>query len=1115
MIAFCFYHCLPSRLRSAILLLPMLSTLLLVLPPCAHAQKQQLPQETTFRFRRLGTEQGLAQNTVFDVLQDRKGFLWIATGDGLCRWDGYNVKTWRHDSKDSTSLSHFLVGHLLLDTSGNVWVSTLDGVNMLNRSQSTFTRFYDDNHEQNNTLIASHAYSYLTLHEDNTPLILYSQGVFAVNRQKKKLDALVLWNEQDSLIKGKIAEFVPTLLMQRQKLLFAFNDTAGNKNIYHLLEFNVKTKTLQRQDFLPPRGILPELDQAKIIFVRLYDKNGSFWIQFGKSANNCQMLIWNPALKSNSPKAEMVESQESSKGLRVREIRSPYGSGKLFQLDNSFAVRETITNEYWTIVGTRKTLLLDSTYSIKSINSLRYSVQDMTTLGSSLVLSFSFGDYAPKRYWIATDGSGVNFVVPPVKFPHFTPFRSRMTWAMTEDNLGNLWAATMGDAGGLGSYNIATGKSEEYLPKERNYSIFHDSHGNIWAGQHDEGLCKFPPNGSKRRSMIKYKLLNFYHPHCIIEDRLGMLWITSENNVIRFDPKTGKITHRFNDLGMILKTDGKGRIWAGGKGIFVFDPADADRISFYGQDSTPHLFTRYLNDPKNPRSLGNDVIKCFHEDPDGAMWIATITGLDHLDPKTGVFRHYTEADGMPNNYTYGILPDEEGNLWVSTNRGLSRFNPKTGAWRNYSPADGLQSYEFDRLSFCKLRDGRLVFGGVNGFNMFRPEDVQDNTTPPPVAIVELEINDRPYQQVLSAFAPNTPQYSIREVSELTALELGYNDNTLTFDFAALDFTDPAKNLYAYKMDGVDKDWVQSGTLRKTRYAGLNPGDYTFRVKACNNDGVWNEVGTALQIRILPPFWRTVWFYALCGVSLITAVGGGTRFVVRQRFRQQVERLEAAQRLEREQMQRELVLERERGRIAKDIHDEVGPGMMRIAVLAEAVQEGNISSSGNISTTAQEVIDAMNGIIWMTNPKNDTLDNLAAYIQEKAGDWFDRIGANKGMVLDFVLPEDVPALALEGTVRRNLYLSVKEALNNALKHSEASRIEISLTLLGEKGFAWRVSDNGKGFEAIDISRFSNGLANMRSRLEEIGGELQIESRAGQGTSINFRVGNQMPNTDFSR
>jgi signal transduction histidine kinase len=141
---------------------------------------------------------------------------------------------------------------------------------------------------------------------------------------------------------------------------------------------------------------------------------------------------------------------------------------------------------------------------------------------------------------------------------------------------------------------------------------------------------------------------------------------------------------------------------------------------------------------------------------------------------------------------------------------------------------------------------------------------------------------------------------------------------------------------------------------------------------------------------------------------------------------------------------------------------------------------------------------------MTNPKNDTLDNLAAYIQEKAGDWFDRIGANKGMVLDFVLPEEVPALALEGTVRRNLYLSVKEALNNALKHSEASRIEISLTMLGENGFAWRVSDNGRGFETADVSRFSNGLANMRSRLEEIGGECLITSHVGQGTTITFRV-----------
>ena len=1082
------------------LLLCVVQVLLSLYTSFCQERKIVKPDEQPFRFRRLGTEQGLAQNTVFDVLQDRKGFLWIATGDGLCRWDGYNVKTWRHDPKDSTSLSNFSVSSVLQDAQGNIWVNTLDGLNRLDVKTGTFERYYAPNRFQTKqwTTNGGYAQRVFLRKSDSSFSVLTNLGLCRVNRRTKLLEFVPCTDGSDSAIKPRLnslsvfpCSYPP--LNDGSSLLMTFESYNPPLLQSQCVEYNFRTHHYSLKNFYPPKGTLPEFDKAPFRKIWRIDSKGVCWIEYGVFSGEKSLLRWHPVEFGGTGKID--------------------GNSFVVRGASKIGVFEDKQQQAW-VFQKRQTKLLvtifDSAYRQVKRGMMNYNPQDSTSLASPLVLLYALGEYAPNKFWFGTDGAGVNFVLTPVKFPHFTPFRSKMSWSMAEDNLGNFWVATIGDGGSLCSYNLVTGKTEEYLPNESGNGLLLDKQGNIWFGNNDGQFYKLPPNGSKRRNLVKYDLGRYIFTTCILEDKLGMLWISSGDYVLRFNPKTGNVTHRFPDLGQILKTDSKGRIWAGGKGIFVFDPANADRIRFYGKDSTPHLFTRYVNDLKNPQSLGNDVIKCFHEAGDGTMWIATITGLDHLDPKTGVFRHYTEADGMPNNYTYGILPDEAGNLWVSTNRGLSRFNPKTGKWRNYSPADGLQSYEFDRLSFCKLRDGRLVFGGVNGFNIFRPEDVQDNTTPPPVAIVELEINDRPYQQVLANFAPNTPQYGIREVSELTALELGYNDNTLTFDFAALDFTDPAKNRYAYKMDGIDNDWVQSGTLRKTRYAGLPPGDYTFRVKACNNDGVWNDVGTSLRIRILPPFWRTAWFLGLCLVVGALSIGGGTRFVVRSRFRRRIERLEAAQALEREQMQRELVLERERGRIAKDIHDEVGPGMMRIALLAEAVQEGNMQSSEHISLTAQEVIDAMNGIIWMTNPKNDTLDNLAAYIQEKATEWFERIGQERGMTLDVVLPDVLPSLSLEGNVRRNLYLCVKEALNNALKHSAASRVELALVLGGEEeqgqtGFEWRVSDNGQGFEQNSVSRFSNGLANMHSRMEEIGGTCEVESVSRQGTTVRFIVG----------
>jgi len=249
--------------------------------------------------------------------------------------------------------------------------------------------------------------------------------------------------------------------------------------------------------------------------------------------------------------------------------------------------------------------------------------------------------------------------------------------------------------------------------------------------------------------------------------------------------------------------------------------------------------------------LSNDYIFSIDEDSSGVVWIGTWGGgLNRFDRPSGTFKHYTEKDGLSNNSVYGMLEDDDGNLWLSTNYGLSKFNPKTETFKNYSREDGLQNNEFNGGSFFKSKSGEMFFGGIDGLNSFYPEEIKDNPYIPAV--------------VVTAFLTLNEKVELdRPISEMEELIISHKDYVFSFEFAALDFTTPVKNMYAYKMEGLDEDWIFTGSEKRfATYTTLAPGKYTFRVKGSNNDGVWNEQGAAIRVTITPPLWQTWWFRAL-------------------------------------------------------------------------------------------------------------------------------------------------------------------------------------------------------------------------------------------------------------
>ena len=323
---------------------------------------------------------------------------------------------------------------------------------------------------------------------------------------------------------------------------------------------------------------------------------------------------------------------------------------------------------------------------------------------------------------------------------------------------------------------------------------------------------------------------------------------------------------------LVYSSNSKNNLWVGtwGGGLNQLDLNDPDHA-----DAGLASFTRYHSDPEDPSSLSEDSVWTIQETRDGNLWLGTQLGLNKLDRVTKKFTHYTEKQGLPNNVVLGILEDDEGDLWLTTNNGLAQFNPRTAAFTVYDSSNGLQSNEFNSNAYFRASDGTMYVGGINGFNLFRPENIHPNPIAPQVVLTQFQIYNEPVAVDLSGGQP---------------IQLNYDQDFISFEFAASDFQAPQKNQYAYMLEGFDKEWIQAGNRRYATYTNLPGGEYVFRLKASNSDGVWNETGIAVPITITPPFWQTWWFNALLILGLAALILGGFRWRLAS-IREQTLRLE--------------------------------------------------------------------------------------------------------------------------------------------------------------------------------------------------------------------------------
>jgi len=651
---------------------------------------------------------------------------------------------------------------------------------------------------------------------------------------------------------------------------------------------------------------------------------------------------------------------------------------------------------------------------------------------------------------------------------------------------GTLWVGTDGAAlyryaaGNWKHFGEAEGLVSGYIP-----AVTESREGDVWAGHFwwgspyhlENGRFVRPANVDEKSSPVFALLATPGTGDLLVGTRDGLLQLKGDRAAWLV-----KAPERSAGAACALARDREGGIWCGfGEGGLA-RVVDGRVLMFHRKDG-----------------LASDSVQCLLLDDDGALWIGTVDGgLSRF--KNGKFANVSMANGLVDNFVGFLLDDGLGYIWLSTHHGLQRIARDelnrcadgvipTVPSQIYDNHDGLPTIEFTgglQAAGCKTSEGRLWFASSKGPVGVDPARIERNAIPPPVMIESLLV-DGAKVPVRAGTAPG---------------RLQPDHQRLEFRFSGLSFVAPNKVLFKYRLDGIDNTWVDAGAKRTAFYSRLPAGTYRFRVIACNNDGVWNMEGASLAFTVAPFFWETWWFMSACLLTAAGAIAWFARYLTRRRLQRQIE-----------QMERQHEIERERARIAQDIHDDVGASLSRIAMLSQpargdlAAPERTAAMLSRIYATAREVTRALDEIVWAVDPRHDTLDSLVDYMGKFAQSFL--AAANMRCRLD--LPVEVPAWPLTAETRHNLFLAFKEALNNAAKHAAASEVKISLGLRPD-AFVLVVKDNGRGFDpahagSTEPARLAggNGLSNMKTRLARIGGRCEISGEKGAGTSVSLVVG----------
>ncbi|MDB5023320.1 MAG: hypothetical protein JWP78_1075 [Mucilaginibacter sp.] len=993
--------------------------------------------------------------------------MWFVTSNGLIRYDGYNFRFFGYDAKDSNSMSGGWFDGIFMDNKNVIWLkSTVFGqlYSFLPATEKFKLYGYKpDSVTSTDQGIASDSVGTLWM--------ATTTGLNSFDPKTKKTHLYTHITGDKATIKSNNISQLEIDDMGQLWLLMK------NNNSYEIDYFDpYKRKVIEH--ITGKTLVLPANQNLKPLNYNInIGRNGNLWI--GSEQNG--LYGYNIRTK---------------KAIHfVRDAANPYSLSK----KGVYYVIEDHTGNLWIITDDNKLNFYDSStgkfYQVPSfINPNEYIITQI------------FEDKTG-NIWIATGQDGIYTFNPTQKKIHIishdvknpNSLSSNIAICILKTQTGQSFLST---DKGITIFNQKTGstvpfeidenKKENDQPRHVTY-LYRDRKGVIWMCT-VSGLLSYDPVGKKHRwyrhrNNDPSSLISSSKCNGIIEDTKGRYWITaSEGGFESFEPVSGKF-HAFKiHAGLSTKEYPVGNLVQGSNGNIYIGSWGGGFVSFNPDSKT---FKIYRHNAKDSTSLRNDIVFDCYETKNGIVWVCTNGGgLNAFDPVTEKFKSFTMQDGLCNNGVTSITADNKGNLWLGTMNGISCFTPPDHPFspeckikfRNYDVSDGLPSNQMFLCTAYKGPDGTMYFGTYNkGVFYFNPDELNDNTFIPPVFITALNISNHPVKyddssKILSA-----------QIEDTRGIKLDYNQNAVSFTFAALNYFHPEKNKYAYKLEPFDKEWIfTEGTKHFADYTNLNPGKYTFRVKASNNDGIWNQEGTSLKLTIAPPYWQTWWFKMLC--MLLTGL--------------------ISYAIWHNRMQKSLAIKGIRNKIASDLHDDLGATLTSISIMSvlvhkEIKDQSPLASTllEKIGSSSRNMIDSMNDMIWAINPKNDSFENIIKRMKAFASE----ILTAKDIVLHFDFDRNLIQSKLNMDKRENFYLIFKEAVNNCAKYSHATNAFVAIWNQ-QNNLKMIIKDDGNGFESNTVV-LGNGLTNMRYRAESMKATFNIRSIPGEGTTIELGFKNE--------
>lgn len=813
-------------------------------------------QSPHYQFMRLGINEGLSNNQVNSIFKDSTGFMWFGTASGLNRYDGHNFLTFRYSQRDSATLSdNFIVG-IMAGPGGKLWISTRRGFNIYDPVSGSFSRNI------------SAALGNLGIPGDTVRSIFHD-----------KAGAYWFLHRDSGLYK---VDGNTTVQYARGRRILAMEQ--GPDGHYWLLDASGRLEKMDARSkqiiYRHPEKLATRNDPLPD-FILFPDKDGDLWISGKNLANGLQYF--------NAATRTLTHIHQSTPGLA---------------LNNNIVTGITQDNNGLIWVGTDHGGINIIDKQKKTVRYITNISEDSKSLSQNSITSLYKDNTG--IIWTGTYKKGINYYHEHiVKFPlyQYRPFSANSlpfddVNRFVEDAAGNLWIGTNG--GGLIYYNRGTNTFSRYLHEPGNpnslsanviVSLWIDHRRQLWIGTYFGGLDRF--DGKRfvhyRNNPADTNSLADNSVWEIMEDREHNLWIgTLSGGLDKLGPERERFEHfppkapnsvNSKYIAAILE-DHQGNLWIGtSEGLDV-------------RNGRTGKFTHYGFDASNPASLSHDDVICLFQDSRQRIWAGTREGLNLFDPATGGFRVFRREDGLPDNTILNILEDNDSTLWMSTTNGIS--NMRNTLFKNYDVSDGLQGNEFNQNAALRTSRGELIFGGGNGFNLFYPHAIPWNRNIPPVVLTDLQIFNksiRPGEKLNGRVLLSSALSRTREIV------LKHRENVFSIEFAALNYFHPEKNRYAYKLEGFNKEWLYTDERqRKAIFTNLNAGDYVFRVKASNNDDIWNDTGVTLHIKVLPPFWKSPLAFGLYALLILGALLLARKIVLereRLKYRMAQEQQEAA------------------------------------------------------------------------------------------------------------------------------------------------------------------------------------------------------------------------------